>query len=66
VQAVAVLYDALSFHIVKHLSNLLRRKLVVIQKRNKTSDGPLEINIVFPKSVVGVDKKVLGEQAISS
>src|SRR5258707_4896153 len=66
VKPVAMLHDALTFHIVDHFPNLLGRKFVMIQKRNKPDDGPLEINIVFPESIVGVDEKGLGNQAFSS
>jgi hypothetical protein len=66
VQPVPVLHDAFAFHIVKHFPYLLGRKLVMVEKRNKTDDGLLEINIVFPKSIVGVDEKCLGKQAGSS
>src|SRR5580658_6747618 len=45
VQAVAMLHDAFALHIVEHLAYLLRRKLVVIEKRNEAGDRPLKVNI---------------------
>jgi hypothetical protein len=33
---------------------------VVIEKRNEMRDGPLEVNVVLPERVVGVDEERLG------
>src|ERR1700683_2723900 len=57
VQAVTMRDDALALRIVEHLAHLLGRKLVVIEKRNKLRDGALEVNVVLPQRVVGVDEK---------
>ena len=57
---VAMLHDALPLHIVQNFAHLLRRKFVMIQKRNKAGDGPLEIDVVLPQRVVGVDQESLG------
>jgi hypothetical protein len=54
-QAVAVSHNALALHVVEHFAHLLGRKLVVIEKRNEMLDGPLEIDVVLPERVVGVD-----------
>jgi len=66
VQAVTMGHDALALDIVEHLAYLLGGKLKMIEKRNKLRDGALEINVVLPKRVVGVDEKGLWEQAFSS
>jgi hypothetical protein len=39
---------------------------MVIQKRNKARDGPLEVDIVLPQRVVGIDEEGLGVQALGS
>jgi hypothetical protein len=65
VQSITMCHDALALHIVKHFANLLGRKFVVIQKRNELRDRPLEIDIVFPERIVGVNEKVLGMQGFS-
>jgi hypothetical protein len=31
----------------------------MIQKRNKIRDGPLEVNVIFPERIVGVDEQRL-------
>ena len=62
VQAVAVLHDAFALHVVEHLAHLLGRKFVVIEKRNEARDGPLEINVVLPERVVGVDEEGLRDK----
>jgi hypothetical protein len=31
----------------------------MIEKRNKPDDGPLEVNIIFPERIIGVDEKGL-------
>jgi hypothetical protein len=38
---------------------------VVVKKRNETGNGPLEVDIVLPKRVVGVDEEVLGKQLLA-
>ena len=60
VQPVAVLHNAFALHIVQHFAHLLGRKLVVIEKRNETRDGALEVNVVLPERIVGVDQQGLG------
>ena len=64
VQPIAMRDNALALHIVEHLPHLLRRKFVVIKKRNELGDRPLKIDIVFPKRIVRVDQKVLAKQAL--
>src|SRR5258708_33890436 len=59
VQSVAVFYDAFALHIVEHFPYLFGRKFVMIEKRNKASDGALEVDIVLPQRVVCVDQKNL-------
>ncbi len=60
VQAVSVLYDAFALHIVEHLAHLLGRELVMIEERDEAGDGALEIDVVLPERVVGVDEEGLG------
>ena len=66
VQAVSVLHDAFALHIVEHFAHLLGRELVMIEKRDKARDGALEVDVVLPERVVGVDEEGLGKQAFSS
>src|SRR5260221_10857669 len=65
-QAVSLLPDAFSLHVVEHLAHLLGRKLVMIEKRNEARNGPLEVDVVFPQRVVGVDEESLRKQAFGS
>src|SRR6202522_876097 len=65
VQPVAMRNNAFALYIVKHLAHLLRRKFVVIEKRNELDDRPLKINVVFPKRIVRVDEKGLGKQFLA-
>jgi hypothetical protein len=37
----------------------------MIEERNELLDGPLEINIVLPERVVGVDEEGLGIQLLA-
>ncbi len=37
----------------------------MIEERNEAGDGPLEVNIVLPESVVGVDEEGLGIQLLA-
>src|SRR5580658_10958335 len=62
-QAVAVFRNAFPLHVVEHGAHLLGRKLVMIEKGNEARDRPLEINVVFPQRVVGVDEEGLGGQS---
>ena len=66
VQAVAVLHDAFALDVVEHFAHLLGRKFVMIQKRDEARDRALEVDVVFPERVVGVDEEGLGGQASSS
>ena len=66
VQAIAVRHDAFPLDIVEHFTDLLRREFVMVQKRDELGDGPLEVDIVLPERVVGVDEEGLGGQASSS
>ena len=59
VQAVAVLDDAFALDVVEHFANLFRRELVMIQERNEARDGALEVDVVLPERVVGVDEEGL-------
>jgi hypothetical protein len=38
----------------------------MIQKRDKASNGPLEVDVVLPERIVGVDEEGLGRQAFAS
>jgi hypothetical protein len=68
VQAVAVRHDALSRSTSLSTARTCSgRKFVVIEKRNEFArDGPLEVNVVFPQGVVGVDEEGLERQALGS
>ncbi len=66
VQAVSMLHDALALDVVEHFAYLLGREFVMIQERNEEGDGALEVDVVFPECVVGVDEEGLGRQAFSS
>jgi hypothetical protein len=63
VQPVAVFQDAFALYVVENFANLLWREFVVIQKRDETDDSPLEVNVVLPQRIVGVDEEGLGGQA---
>ena len=59
VEAVSVLDDAFALDIIEHLADLLRRELVMVEEGNETSDRALEVDVVFPEGVVGVDEEGL-------
>src|SRR5262245_9811748 len=59
VQTVAVLYDALPLHIVKNLAHLLGRVFLMVQERNEPCNRTLEIDIVLPERVIGIDEQSL-------
>ncbi len=61
VQAVAVRDDAFALDVVEHFAHLLGRELVMIEKRNEARDGALEVDVVLPERVVGVDEEGLGQ-----
>ena len=65
VEAVPVFDDAFALDIIEHLAHLLGRELVMVEERNETGDGALEVDVVLPESVVGVDEESLGGQASS-
>src|SRR5579863_2786595 len=49
VQAVTMLHNAFSLDIVENFADLLGRKFVMIQERDKLRDGTLEVDIIFPE-----------------
>jgi hypothetical protein len=66
VQAVAVSHDAFALDIVEHGAHLFGRKLVMIEKRDEAGDGALEVDVVLPQRVVGVDEEGLERHALGS
>ena len=68
VQTVTVAHDAVALDIVQNVAHPLGRVLVMIQKRNKIRDGPLEVNVIFPERIVCVDEQrlsVIGIRTLS-
>ena len=59
-EAVAVLDDAIALDVVENLANVLGSELVVIEEFDEASDGALEVDVVLPERVVGVDEESLG------
>ena len=59
VQSVSVLNDAFALDVVQDFADLLGRELVMIQEGDEFRDGSLEVDIVFPERVVGVDEESL-------
>jgi hypothetical protein len=33
---------------------------MMVEKRNKIRDGALEVNVIFPERIIGIDKQRLG------
>src|SRR5713226_4473263 len=60
VQAVAVLDDGFSLHVVQHQANHFGGVLAMIEERYELGDRPLEIDVVFPERVIGIDEQSLG------
>src|SRR5581483_76316 len=59
VKAVAVSNDALPFDIIEDFANLLGTVFVMIEKGDEPADCPLEIDVVLPERVIGVDEQRL-------
>src|SRR5437764_11706507 len=59
VQAVSVLDDAFALDIVKDFANLLGTERVMIEEGNETRNRALEVDVVLPERVVGVDEESL-------
>src|SRR4051812_30967625 len=59
VQSVAEATDAVALDVVQDLTHLLGGELLMIQEGDEICDRSLEINVVLPQSIVGVDKKGL-------
>src|SRR5258708_2562030 len=60
VQAVAVLDDGFPLHVVQHQANHLGGVLTMVEKRYELGNRPLEIDVVFPERVIGIDEQSLG------
>src|SRR5579872_1647390 len=65
-QAVSVLDDAFALDIVEHFAHLLGREFMMIEERNEARDGALEVDVVLPERVVGINEECLWRQASSS
>ncbi len=65
VHAVSVLADVLALDVVEHVANFIGRVVVMVEERDEIGNRPLEVNIVFPKGVVGVDEQVLAGSEFS-
>ena len=59
VQSISVLHNRIPLSIIQNFPYLLRRVFAMIKKRNEASDGALEINIVLPERVIGIDEQGL-------
>ena len=59
-ETVAVLRDGGPLAGVEVLTDLFARVHTVIDVGDEGSDGALEVDVVFPKGVVGVEEKSLG------
>ena len=59
VQAVSVLDDTVALDVVKDFADLFRGEFVMIQEFDEARDGALEVDVVLPEGVVGVDQKRL-------
>src|SRR5437879_6441627 len=59
VQPIPMLEDALTLDVVQDCKYLLRRLLVMIQERDEVRDRPLEVDIVLPERVVGINEEML-------
>ena len=59
VQAVTVLDIAFAFDIVEHFANLLGSELVMVKECDEAGDGTLEVDVVLPERVVGIDQEAL-------
>jgi hypothetical protein len=55
-----VLEDAFALDVIKDFADLFGREFVMIQEFDKARNGALEVDIVLPESVVGVDEESLG------
>src|SRR5579859_7570211 len=60
VQSVAVTDNALALDVIQHFAHLPRGILMMVQKRNEIRDGALEVNVVLPERVIGIDEQRLG------
>ena len=58
-ETVAVALDRLPLDGIKRLANLIRRARLVIQIADEGADHALEVDVVLPKRIVGVDEQGL-------
>ncbi len=59
VQSVTVADDALPLYFIQDFANFGGRIFVMIQERDEIGDGAFEIDVVFPKRVIGIDEQGL-------
>src|SRR3954462_10974208 len=66
VQAISQPADAIALHVVQYFAHLLGGKLLMVQEGDEIRDRPLEVDVVLPKGVIGVNKKRLGGEPHAS
>ena len=61
--AVAVRCNGGALACVEVLANLLGGVDLVVEVRDERSDGALEVNVVFPQGVIGIDEQGVARKA---
>jgi hypothetical protein len=59
VEAVTVGEDGFAFNLIKSLTDLSRSVFAMIEKTDEGGNGALEVDVVFPEGVVGIDQEGL-------
>src|SRR5438270_8674149 len=56
-QSIAVDFYVLAFDIINDVAHLSRRQLFVFEEADELSESPLEVDVVFPEGVIGIDEE---------
>src|ERR1035441_7082417 len=64
VHAIAMLPDVLALDVVEYVANFVGGVLMMIQEGNEVGDRPLEVDIVLPERVIGIDEQILARREL--
>src|SRR5579859_563502 len=66
IEPVSMREDRFAFDLIEALAHLLRRELVMVQKGNEVGNRPLEVDVVLPERIIGVDEQRLRDSVLDA
>src|SRR6516162_6584688 len=54
-----MLQDVFPLDVIQNMADLIRSVVAMVEKRDEVGNCPLEIDVVLPKRVIGIDEQIL-------